>query len=313
MTTSEVVLDTIYRRYYLNRQLSDVTSSHWNSVGWQQVRKVVGGWELKGAGFGSRRKDTLLNRLVRWPSTRMTFDLLRERACPEKLIELGIKVANRQGRLFDYDCARQVLTLDLLASQLGEMNDLGRQNFTHTIAVIGDGYGYLASLLGEWLPKATIIEINLGRTLFFDAYYLSRAFPDRRHGMFVEESEPHAAGGFLYLEAESVSKIQSVGAWLYINLSSMQEMDLQVVHDYFRLMRAGRTGTSVFYCCNREEKQLPDGTVTRFRDYGWRTEDEILLDELCPWVQKYPKSFPPQWLPFDGPARHRLVRLASAS
>ena len=313
MTTSEAVLDTIYQRYYLSRELSDVTSSHWRSVGWQEVKKGPRGWKLEGAGFGSRRQDTLLNRLVRWPSTRMTFDLLRENECSEELVALGIEVAKRHGRLFDFDCARQVLTLNLLASRLEEMNARNRREFEGVIAIIGDGYGYLGSLLGQWLPKATIVEINLGRTLFFDAYYLTKAFPQKRHEFFNEGKEPDEAGGFLYLEAESVANARTLGAWLYINIASMQEMDLPVVHDYFRLMRAEHTETTLFYCGNREEKRLPDGTVTRFDEYGWLGDDEIMLDEPCPWVQMYPKSFPPKWLPFDGPTRHRLVKLACGS
>ena len=310
MITPEALLDTIFQRYYLSRELSDVTSSHWRSVGWQEVKKGSCGWKLEGAGFGSRRQDTLLNRLVRWPSTRMTFDLLCENECSEELVALGIEVAKRHGRLFDFDCARQVLTLNLLASRLEEMNARNRREFDGVIAIIGDGYGYLGSLLGQWLPKATIVEINLGRTLFFDAYYLTKAFPQKRHEFFNEAKAPGEAGGFLYLEAESVANVRALGAWLYINIASMQEMDLPVVHDYFRLMRAEHTEATLFYCCNRQEKRLPDETVTRFDEYGWLGDDDIMLDELCPWVQMYPKSFPPKWLPFDGPTRHRLVKLA---
>lgn len=310
MTSADTVLHTLYRLHYLNHEPSEVTSSHWRSVGWQEVRKSASGWDLDGGGFGSRRRDGLVNRILRWPSTRMTYDLLRESKCPHELIEMGIEIARMQGRLFDYDCARQVLTLDLLAKRLPEISDETRRGCSRVIAVIGDGYGYLASLLGRWLPKATIVEINLGRTLFFDAYYLAQAFPTRSHSLVVEGDDLEVGEGFRYLAAELASRTQRLGAWLYINIASMQEMDIPVVQDYFRLMRAERSKSTLFYCCNRDEKRLPDGTVTRYADYGWRREDEILLDELCPWYQKYPKSYPPKWLPFDGPIRHRLAKLA---
>ena len=90
----------------------------------------------------------------------------------------------------------------------------------------------------------------------------------------------------------------------------MQEMDLEVVRSYLRFMRKGESGLAYFYCCNRIDKELPDGQRIRIAEYGWSETDEVLLDELCPWYQKYPKSFPLGWYPFDGPIQHKLVKLS---
>ena len=58
---------------------------------------------------------------------------------------------------------------------------------------------------------------------------------------------------------------------VFINIASMQEMDPPVVKAYFDDMRAVAVNRQLlFYCCNRQEKQLPDGTVSRFADYPWR-------------------------------------------
>ena len=57
------------------------------------------------------------------------------------------------------------------------------------------------------------------------------------------------------------------------------------------------------------EKILPDGTVIRFMDYPWDAAEEILIDEPCPWYQKYPSPKPPFWKPFDGTFLHRLIKL----
>ncbi|MBI3608068.1 MAG: hypothetical protein HY207_08885 [Nitrospirae bacterium] len=65
----------------------------------------------------------------------------------------------------------------------------------------------------------------------------------------------------------------------------------------------------VFYCCNREEKTLPDGTVTCFAAYPWHEGDQILVDELCLWHQFYYVLRPLFFRPYDGPIRHRLVTL----
>ena len=89
----------------------------------------------------------------------------------------------------------------------------------------------------------------------------------------------------------------------------MQEMDPPVTARYFELLR--RAKTALFYCCNREEKVLPDGTVTRFAEFPWKPEDKVLFDELCPWHNSYYALLPPFYRPYDGPIRHRLVRLAA--
>lgn len=71
---------------------------------------------------------------------------------------------------------------------------------------------------------------------------------------------------------------------LALNVASFQEMNPPVIGEYFDDLRAAAAGRGlVFYCCNREEKRLPDGTVSRFAEYPWSGSDKILLDELCPW------------------------------
>lgn len=305
------VLDSLYNKHFSSHGSSSVTSSHWRLIGWQSVNKTNDGWSLAGGGFGSRRERTFLNKLLRWFSTLMTYGLLRANNCPQDLLEKGLEVARRHCRLFDYDCARQLLTIALLRQHLELLKSGGAEaNFAGTVAIIGDGYGYLGSVFKAIFPKAVVIEINLGRTLFFDAYYLAQAFPQAQHRLMSAGSQPVDGDDFVYVEAECVSTLESLNACLFINIASMQEMDSSVIRAYFKLMRASHEQPAYFYCCNREEKKLPDGTVSRLADYGWLDADAILLDGLCPWHQFYPKSLPPHWAPFDGPTRHRLVRLA---
>jgi hypothetical protein len=55
---------------------------------------------------------------------------------------------------------------------------------------------------------------------------------------------------------------------LAMNIASFQEIDPPLVREYFDDLRdvAGRRRLAL-YCCNREEKRLPDGTIIRFDDY----------------------------------------------
>ena len=88
----------------------------------------------------------------------------------------------------------------------------------------------------------------------------------------------------------------------------MQEMDPPVIAAYFEDLRViASQGQLFFYCCNREEKTLPDGTVTCFAGYTWHEGDQILVDELCPWNQQHYSLRPPFYRPYDGPIRHGLL------
>ena len=96
-----------------------------------------------------------------------------------------------------------------------------------------------------------------------------------------------------------------------INIVSMQEMNSSVISEYFNHLRTIACSKEIlFYCCNREKKILPDGTMARFEDYPWLAEDQIFYDELCPWHKFYYSKRPPFYHPYI-PVRHKLVGMAS--
>lgn len=109
------ILSTLYERHYKDAvHFSEVTSSHWREVGWHMVLKTPEGWRLEGCGFGSRRQNHWVTRLLRYPSERLVGHLLKKFNCPLDLIRLRRQVAARQKRHFGYDCTRHVLTLAYL-------------------------------------------------------------------------------------------------------------------------------------------------------------------------------------------------------
>jgi len=159
-----------------------------------------------------------------------------------------------------------------------------------------------------------ILGVNLGRTQLFDVTYTGMAHPEASVALLNAPADIQSVDieskDFLFLEAENYEFLELLPVDMYINIASMQEMNLAVVQQYISYMRTSSRGHSYFYYCNRVEKTLPDGEVVRLADYGWRGDDEVIIDELCPWYQGFPKSTPPFWAFFDGPIRHRLVRLA---
>ena len=177
-----------------------------------------------------------------------------------------------------------------------------------TACVIGDGYGYFTSLLKYLDPNMKIICVNLGRTLFFDVLFTKKGFPDDESTIMESGCKPDSLVSLNFCEAEHFERLNALPIDLFINIASMQEMDPTIVKAYFNYMRKSSSCEVYFYCCNREKKVLPDYTISEFKEYPWN-DAHILLDELCPWYQKFPTSIPPFWKPFDGTTRHRIARL----
>ena len=219
-------------------------------------------------------------------------------------------IVRRQDRAYDLDALRQALTAALLLEK-----SAGRLTPGSIAAVIGDGFGMLASLLLALAPGVRTINVNLSKTLLVDLVFLSKAAPDLKFALatgsaglrtLLDDPTVRAIG----LRAEDAQLLADCRVDLAINVVSMQEMDPPVIAGYFAALRAGDGPPVTFYCCNRLEKTLPDGTVVRFNDYPWSGADRILLDEPCPWNQTFYTWRPPLYRPYDGPIWHRLAILA---
>jgi len=252
---------------------------------------------LDGIGFGEDKKISPVNLLLTTP-TRLYLAFQLARLDSKYRVALK-KLAISTNRILCHDMVRMGLTIRLLAAHLPDLGVL-------RIAVIGDGYGTMGSLLKMLYPSCKITYINLGRTLAFDLLYTARTHPSAGHTLITNSSDP-VGNDFNYIEAEKVFDINPQ-ADLFINIASMQEMNPPIIREYFQLMRS-QPDDAWFYCCNRVEKRLPDGTITRFKEYGWQPEDIQLVNELCPWHQVAPMNRPPFLRRLDGPTHHRLSRL----
>ena len=231
--------------------------------------------------------------------------LAKKYDCLADVWEVGCKVAKEHERILLFDCAKQMLTLSFLLKSLKikTLSEGGIRN----VCIIGDGYGYMGSLIRKFDPKINVIGVNLGRTLFFDVFYTQKSFPHESAVLFPKKDSK--SSNFMFLEAENYKLLDGLPIDLFINIASMQEMSQEVIVNYFHYMRNSSSVLPYFYCCNRLEKTLPCGEVVKLENYPWRNTDQILIDELCPWYQKFPTNYPPFWKHFDGPIGHRLVRL----
>lgn len=192
----------------------------------------------------------------------------------------AMRIAVRMGLSFVYDSFRQVCMLTLIMANGGfKVED------RLSILCIGDGYGFLSCLIKEIFPKARIIFVDLGKTLLFQAYFSKRAFPNCKHILVSEATEPPLLvdADFVYCAVEYLQYLNKEIFDLAINIDSMQEMNQNTVKEYFEFMRGHLRQKNLFYCCNRKEKIMSGGEVSSIMNYPWKREDRFLVDEGCPW------------------------------
>jgi len=293
-------------------------SSHW--------KKYHSSFEFNGSsfnglqGFGGLRKPRKgLFRAFE------TFLQLKYRKISEGdnffyLDKMAATIALAQDRNYDLDFLRQTLTISFLRNRIPKL-----AKGMSTVCVIGDGFGSMTSLLLASNSASRIILVNLTKTLLVDLWYLKLWLGDdlfdRTVCLVTSREELKSAlkkpidcsantCQIIAIRAINHDLIRYCSVELAINIASMQEMNPSAISQYFTDLRMSTTINSLyFYCCNRQEKYLPDGTVTKFSDYPWSVHDQFLVDELCPWHQEYYRFKPPFFKPYDGLIQHRLAIL----
>lgn len=282
-------------------------SAHWAAM---LADYACEGHEFQGLdGFGSHQSRSALRLVAHY--IMQTPPRLKGRTYPRfaEIYNIGRRIAASQNRLFDLDMLRQVLTVAFLDYTI----DIeGLQGIT---LVIGDGFGSLTSLLLSLLPGRHMMLINLTPVLLVDLTYIRKIFPGVEIVLVESQAQMAAALNqekrtIIALRADFQDLIRYAPIALAINISSMHEMQPPIVERYFSNLRSAQGEQTYLYCCNRIRKELPDGTVTEFMRYPWDLKDNIIVDELCPWHQKYYTFLPPRYLNYDGPIQHRLVDLS---
>jgi hypothetical protein len=289
-------------KYYTNSNFeSKVISSYWrdltkNSYFISNATTRIEDIKIKGYGFGDYKKRNILG-LIRNLPTFLYLQLRVIPKCNKYILSVAIDNAKKTDQLITHDSTRFVFTLDLLQKYVPDLNH-------KTVVIIGDGYARMGSLIKGVYPNAKIIFINLGRTLLFDLVYAKKAFPQATVKIFNFDSGPNADLNFL--EAEEFTKFNISGD-LFINIASMQEMNYSEINKYFKVVKDQKLGT-YFYCCNRESKELPDGSIIEFKNFPWAGLKTVMLEE-CVWHREFPKNRPPFIGRFDGPVLHSISKV----
>jgi hypothetical protein len=284
---------------------ADGPSSHWNRH-YQHASWKSGAFGVR-AGLGSFVPRTV-PRVMLHQALQIPFLSYGRhyKAFPDTR-RAGRHIARRQGRVFDVDDLRAVLSLSC-ARHYVELDPSKR----YAIAVIGDGYGRIANLILETLPRTLVILVNLAPSLEMDLAAVHLARPQTKVLAPVGAQKPAQLPddlNVLALPAEKAHLLQHVCIDGAFNTSSMQEMDYKSIRQYFNLLRSAPGADTWFYCANAVEKTWVDGTVIRFDDYPWSPNDRILLDEICPWAHRSYQIRPPRYIDYPFRNQHRLTFL----
>ena len=228
-----------------------------------------------------------------------------------QLENIGRKIAKLQGRLFTHDMIRQILTLALI-------DKYSHQNkIPATVLNIGDGYGFMSSLFLSTYLDRKVICVNLTKPLLLDAIFVRKGVPGVNTALVtnlidLKNAIADPAINLVLVQADNANILTEIPIGLATNLVSMQEMDMPVVKNYFDILRRNPANHTLFYCCNKLMKELPDGSKIRFDQYPWKPNDLVFYDSICPWSQWYYSKKPPFWHYRVGEDRviwHRLVSL----
>ena len=296
---------------------SSQASSHWTDFSkYSKVEADADGniLTIKGYGFGGSDDSRPAAKLIAATGNQLMLARLGYKGLSADMRKAK-RFVNSMGLYFSQDAFRQACTRFFLTKEISKTG-IEIKN----ILIIGDGFGVLAALMSEQYPDANIFLIDLGVTLFFQAYYLGKKFPNKQHTLLSPKDQVKPGSGFYFCPAERLENFPMQQIDIAINIASMQEMNPDMISTYFSMLRERKT--KLFYCCNRLEKILPDGTPARIFEFPWKKEDVFLVDEECPWHEffvgriggtnvKFLNLIPIPFLrKYDGVHWHRLAKLS---
>lgn len=315
MTSLHPVMESLLNAIEADPVPQEHASSFWRLHGRQTVvERRDGDVRLEGSGFGTMRARHPVLRALHacqrasyWPVTR-----------PLRTFPPIWNDVKRLARDLSFD-----LTFDVWKSgvALALLEDHWRVHGLRprVITIIGDGYGFLGALIRRVRPAVRLYCIDLPKTLVFQVRTHEQADPTARLSRLTAAGDTDADVAFVLPgDAERIPETIDCA----INIASMQEMPAASLDAYFRFLRRRSGPSSRFYCVNRQRKELPGGEVTEFRDYPWRSDDEVFMDGPCPYYTHFvsPATLPhgprilglrvPGMNYFDGVTWHRLARLA---
>jgi hypothetical protein len=214
------------------------------------------------------------------------------------------EMVKAQKRHFDFDVMKHVFVFEIFRKFINPKS--------LNVCVIGDGLGnFVVPALQLQREFNKVISINLPEVLLADLSMIEDfGFSESQVCVVGNSTELQSAMcdpevRLLLVSAQYLELLNDAHIDIFVNIASMQEMNLDIIDKYFSIIKSAK---AYFYCLNRAEKKLPDGTVTRFEDYPWGENSSYLLrPEVCPFYIYALKLSPPFRIKFPL-MMHALVK-----
>lgn len=182
----------------------------------------------------------------------------------------------RQGNPFEIFLDNKLISQDLANSVL-EYYSI-REHFKApktekaTFCELGAGYGRNAHVFLNVFPKGKYIIIDIPPALYVAQEYLSSVFPDKKcftfrcFDLFEEIEQEFHDADIVFLLPHQAAMLPAKCIDLFINISSLHEMQLQQIKEYFRLIDKLTSG--YFYSKQWIVSKNPiDNIVIKKNDY----------------------------------------------
>lgn len=199
-------------------------------------------------------------------------------------------------RRIDINTMRHIFTFEILKKYVNPKR----------ICIIGDGG--LNAVLGAYLnfPKSKIFSINLSESLIHDYIVLKHLNSNLKESVKVIENinDFEDIKNLNLIPSNLKNYLFDKEIDLFINISSFQEMSMNEIDRYFRIIKNNK---SYLYTCNREIKILPDGEKISFSCYPWENCNYV-FNKNCDFHQKYYSLRFPFIKKYDGNHKHALVK-----
>jgi putative sugar O-methyltransferase len=297
---------------YLKKKLNstDISESeYWSSI-YKDLKKNNYNFEkIHYGGLGGTKKNNLLSKLYH-KFFQIPFRILAKKFKNFYYYDnITKKYSKDMNLVYDCNLLRQAITLSFIDDKIGNFND---------ICIIGDGLGSLTSIIGRAKFSSNIYLVNLSKTLYFDYIFLKKSFKNSEYKIYliknkkdIEIINNNNSKKIILIEAINKQLINLFNIDLFINIVSMQEMDLIEVQSYFKIIRNKKkySNDRYFYCCNRLSKVLPDNSIIKFEDYPWLDNDIILHYSECEWMKRYYAKKFPFYLKYEGKIIHKLIKI----
>lgn len=175
-----------------------------------------------------------------------------------------------------------------------------------SIAVIGDGKANFITNAYLNYPNSILYSINLPEVLIHDYYILKNYGIYKEADISVVENEHDLSDKskkVFFITPNNIKMLLNLKIELFVNICSFQEIKNNDIAKYLDLIK---TNESLFYCCNRRYKKLPDGEEIIFKNYPWG-KGKIIFKEECPWLKNIYFFRPPFIKKYDGLHDHKLI------